>query len=118
VRYFWATPQAAIGWRSLQGCCQFFLLLVRQQRPTHINLMAPIAYPRCSLRIPPSNHPTNPSRCVAKLLSSHVWRFALLRQPQNMPMRSFHRIFRLPIPFMQFFCCVFGLDFDSLSHTS
>jgi hypothetical protein len=44
--------------------------------------------------------------------------FSLLRQPQNVPMRSLHRIFCLPISLMQLFCCVVCLDFDSLSHTS
>jgi hypothetical protein len=72
----------------------------------------------CSLRIPASNHRAHPPGSVAKLLSYRLWRFALLRQPQNVPVGSLDRIFRLPIPLMQLFRCVCCLDFDSLSYPS
>jgi len=103
----------------LQGCCQFLLLLARKQRTAHIYLMATITYPAgFSLLIPASNHRAHPPGCVAQLLSDHLWRFALLREPQNVPMRSLNRIFRLPVPLMQLFRCICCLDFNSLSHAS
>jgi hypothetical protein len=80
--------------------------------------MAMISDACFSLRIPAPNHRAHPPGCVAKLLSYHWWRFALLCQPQNVPVGSLDRIFRLPIPLMQFFRCVCCLDFDTLSHTS
>ena len=102
----------------MQGCCQFPLKLGRQQRPAHINLMAMIANAWFSLRIPASDHRANPSGRVAKQLSDHLWRFALLCEPQNMPMGSLDRISRVPIPLMELFRCQVCLDFDALSQTS
>ena len=71
-----------------------------------------------SLCIPASNHRADPAGSLAKLLGYRLWRFALLRQPQNVPVGSLDRIFRLPIPLMQLFHCVCCLDFDLFSHPS
>jgi hypothetical protein len=62
--------------------------------------MAMIPNPGFSLRIPAPDHRAHPPGGVAKQLSYHLWRFALLCQPQHMPMGSLDRIFRLPIPLM------------------
>src|SRR5262249_10650282 len=115
---FWASPQAAICRRSLQGCCQFLLKLRRKQRSAHINLMATITKPSCSLRIPASDHHATPSGRVAEQLSVPLWRCALLCEPQNMPLGSLDWIFCVPIPLMQLFRCQVCLNFDALSHAS
>ena len=81
--HFRTAPQPTICWRGLQGCCEFLLELGRKQWTAHIDLMATITYSGFSLRIPAPNHGAHPPGCVAKLLSYHLWRFALHSPPQN-----------------------------------
>src|SRR5213075_1863943 len=71
-----------------------------------------------SLRIPSLDDRAYPPGGVAEEAGDFLWRFALLHQPENVPMGPLHGIFTLTIAFMKLLRFCFPLDFDSLSHLS
>lgn len=109
-----ATPPPTIRWRVLENFHQLVLLLSRQHRSAHINLMAMISDARFSLSIPSLDD----RACVTKQFGDFSWRFSLLDVPQNMPMGPFHRVRRLSITFTKLFCCQLRLHLHSFYYIS
>src|SRR5207249_351840 len=55
-----STPQSSILGRLLQRCCEFLLLLSRQQGFAHVDVLAMISDACFPLRVPPLNDRANP----------------------------------------------------------
>jgi hypothetical protein len=118
VGNLWSTPQPSVLRGLLQGGSQFLLLFLRKQHRTACGVLTVIANPVFPPLVPAPNDRAHPSGRVAELLGNLLWRLALLRLPQNVPVDAFDRVLRATIATIQLFCCQIALDFDSLSYTS
>src|SRR5947207_6024943 len=72
----------------------------------------------CSPLIPAAHNLAHPARAISQQSGHLLGGFALLEQPEHLPVRAFHRIAGLAVPLVQCFCCQFRLHFDSFCHTS
>src|SRR5947207_2615293 len=72
----------------------------------------------CSPLIPAAHHLAHPACAISEQSGHLLGGFALLEQPEHLPVRAFHRIAGLAVPLVKCFCCQFRFHFDSFCHTS